>query len=168
MSGDAHVLLCTVPHLEAELLKFHAKSGNHLLNRTHLIVAGDDLLQRCKAVQKVLLWDPKFNILMDVGPAREENHEEATSVVSLSLSLSCSPLSVQKLWPCYSPCWEQFPGGILSPHHVTHQKEKRIYSWTRRQDVTINGILLSWAIPWASLLAMSRCVLHTPWWCRWV
>lgn len=52
----------------------------------HLIVAADDLLQRCKAVQKVLLWDPKLNVLMDVGPAREENYEEATSAVCLCLS----------------------------------------------------------------------------------
>lgn len=97
------IFLCTVVHLEADLLKFHTKSGNNLFKKwlhrvcsvhdtadvkvsflAHLIVAGDDLLQRCKAVQKVLLRDPKFNILMDVSPARKENNV-GTSVVSLSL-----------------------------------------------------------------------------------
>lgn len=37
-----------------------------------LAVAGDDLLQRCKTVQEVLLRDPKLNVLMDVGPETEK------------------------------------------------------------------------------------------------
>lgn len=38
-----------------------------------LAVAGDDLLQRCKTVQEILLCDPKLNVLMDVGPETEKN-----------------------------------------------------------------------------------------------
>lgn len=41
-----------------------------------LTVAGDDLLKRCETVQKEVLRDPKFNVLMDVGPVIKENNVE--------------------------------------------------------------------------------------------
>ena len=47
---------------------------------TQLTVAGDDLLQRCETVQKILLWDPKFNVVMDIGSGtRGKQHEREKS-----------------------------------------------------------------------------------------
>lgn len=53
-----------------------------------LPVAGDDLLQRCKTVQEVLLCDPKLNVLMDVGPETEKKKSVKTQNPSESSALT--------------------------------------------------------------------------------
>lgn len=62
-----------------------------------LAVAGDDLLQRCKTVQEVLLRDPKLDVLMDVGPETEKKHFGKKSQLKPQMNhLPCRGLSICK------------------------------------------------------------------------